>query len=69
MQPVVWFTLIFQFILGSVLTQLIGMIRTLITTNTTLMLDIKYSATLLVFVGYCIEASNFDLFNGPYWYE
>ena len=23
----------------------------------------------MVFLGYCIEASNLDMFNGPYWYE
>ena len=44
------------------------MIRTLITTNTVLMLNISYSASLILFLTYCIEASNLDMFNGPYWY-
>ena len=68
-KSVMWIASIFQFVFSGLLTQILGMIRTLITTNTVLMLNISYSASLLVFLSYCIEASNLDMFNGPYWYS
>ena len=67
-KPVMWIASIFQFVFSGLLTQILGMIRTLMTTNTVLMLNISYSASLLVFLTYCIEASNLDMLNGPYWY-
>ena len=65
---VLWLASIFQFLLGGLLMQILGMVRTLITTTSVLMLNIKYSASLLLFLRYCIEAANLDIFNGPYWY-
>ena len=65
---VITFVLI-NILLGGLLAKLIGVLSTLQYLNLILMISYPYGARMLVLIEYCVEAGEFDLFNGPLIYE
>ena len=56
-------------LIGGLLAQLIGMIKTLQFINMQLMLNYKYRARMLLFISYCVQAAELDILQGQKIYE